>query len=121
MTTVQAVRPGGASTHRATSTPSREPRCALSNRRRDKSTFAGTSSRRRKLSRFDASQCVDLRLAVYFAKEMPTGQRGVEMATIDKSQAKQLLTEVVALRDDVAHEGAATFRRWRPRIERRAF
>jgi pyruvate kinase len=43
------------------------------------------------------------------------------MTTFDKSQAKQLLAEVVALRKDVANEGTATFRRWRPNIKRRAF
>jgi pyruvate kinase len=41
--------------------------------------------------------------------------------TLDKDHAKQLLAEIVALRNDVAEEGAATFRRWRPKIERRAF
>lgn len=38
-----------------------------------------------------------------------------------RGQAKNLLFEVTALRQQVAHDGAAVFRSWRPRIERAEF
>ena len=44
------------------------------------------------------------------------------MRAIEKNDlARQLLSDVTALRNEVAREGAATFRRWRPKIERRVF
>ncbi len=43
------------------------------------------------------------------------------MTTLDKGHARELLAGVVTLRNDVAAEGAAAFRRWRPNLERGAF